>query len=184
MKFAQIIILVLTLTMKLELVVYYALTTFSAFSSLPLIIWKVKKNCSYVSFVPKFDYSIFKEILPYSLQIFSFAIFQFSANYLRPIILGIRGSIESVSDYRIIGGVVGVVSMLGSSFLGTLLPSVSKAVAENNEIAQNRVAYDGTKYLTAFLCFCAFLDTKVRINNEMTKYRGRNFSMKESPPEL
>lgn len=46
--------------------------------------------------------------------------------------------------------------MLGGSFLGVLLPSVTKAVANNNTEAINHVVYDGTKYISLLLCFCSF----------------------------
>lgn len=155
-KCLQIIILILTLTFHFSIELYYLLTTFSAFVTLPIIIWKIRKVCPYVSFVPGFDKSIFKEMLPYSLQVFSFGFFQFSANYLRPVILGIRGSMESVADFRILNGVVNIVILLGGMFLGIIMPSASKVVAQNNMEAQDKIAYQGTKFLSIFVCFCSF----------------------------
>ena len=173
-KVLQIVILVLTLLLRLDIETYYGLTTFAVFATLPLIILKILKVCPYISFFPKVDVSVLKEILPYSLQIFSFGIFQFSANYLRPVILGIRGSVESISDYRVLFGIVNIVIMLGGAFLNILLPSVSKAVAEGNVAAQNRVAYQGTKYLTMFLCFCSFGVMSVS-NDLITAYVGNQY---------
>ena len=46
--------------------------------------------------------------------------------------------------------------MLGGSFIGVLLPSVTKAVAQKNTVAINHVTYDGTKYISLTLCFCSF----------------------------
>lgn len=155
-KCLQIIILILTLTFHFSIELYYLLTTFSTFITLPIIIWKIKKVCPYVSFIPGFDKSIFKEMLPYSLQVFSFGFFQFSANYLRPVILGIRGNMESVTDFRILNGVVNIVILLGGMFLGIVMPSASKVVAQNNIEAQDRIAYQGTKFLSIFVCFCSF----------------------------
>ena len=46
--------------------------------------------------------------------------------------------------------------MLGGSFMGVFLPSVTKAVAQKNKEAINHVTYDGTKYISILLCFCSF----------------------------
>lgn len=155
-KCVQILILVLTLTCKFSIELYYGLTVFSAFLTLPIIVWKIRKVCPYISFKPGFDNNIFKEMLPYSLQVFSFGFFQFSANYLRPVILGIRGNIESVADFRILNGIVSIVIMLGGMFIGIIMPSASKVVAMNDIELQNRIAYQGTKYLSIFLCLVSF----------------------------
>lgn len=155
-KLTQIVILVFTLWLHFDIETYYGLTVFSAFMTLPIIVWKIKNVCPYISFAPGFDKAIFKEMLPYSLQVFSFGFFQFSANYLRPVILGLRGSIESVADFRILNGIVGIVIMLGGMFLGLIMPSASKVVAVNDVAAQDKLAYQGTRFLTLFLCFCSF----------------------------
>lgn len=155
-KCVQILVLVLTLTSNFSIELYYGLTVFSAFLTMPIVIWKIKKVCPYISFKPSFDKAIFKEMLPYSLQVFSFGFFQFSANYLRPVILGIRGNIESVADFRIVNGIVGIVIMLGGMFIGIIMPSASKVVAMNNLEAQDRIAYQGTKFLSIFLCLVSF----------------------------
>ncbi len=155
-KFVQIVILILTVTIGFTIEVYYALTTFAMFIIIPLLIKKIRKICPFIIFKLGIDKAIFKEILPYTLNIFSFGIFQFSVINLRPVFLGMRGTIESVADFRILNGIVSVVIMLGGAFLGVILPSASKIVANNNRHAYERVAYDGTKYITIALCFCCF----------------------------
>ena len=40
--------------------------------------------------------------------------------------------------------------------MGVILPSASKVVALGDKEAQDRIAYDGTKYITITLCFCCF----------------------------
>lgn len=155
-KIAQIIILFITIYCGLEIESYYALTTFALFLTIPVFISKIREIAPYISFLPKLDVTTFKEVIPYSLNIFSFSFFQFTINYIRPVLLGIQGTIESVADYRVLNGVVGVVIMLGGSFLSVIMPSASKAVALRDKEAQNKIAYQGTKYITIALCFCCF----------------------------
>ena len=95
-------------------------------------------------------------MLPYSLNIFSFSIFQFSFYNLRPVFLGMEGTLESVTDFRVMNGIISVAHMLGGAFLPVLLPSTSKVVAQKNMDAYYRVAYDGTKYISILLCFLSF----------------------------
>lgn len=155
-KLFQIVILGVTVWCHLTIEWYYALTAFSMFLVIPFAVHKIKEIAPYVSFTPFLDKPIFKTILPYCLNIFSFGLFSFSINYLRPVFLGMQGNIESVADYRILNGVITVVLMLGGAFMGVILPSASKVVALGDKEAQNRIAYDGTKYITITLCFCCF----------------------------
>lgn len=155
-KFFQIVILGITVWCHLNIELYFALTAFSMFLVIPFAIHKIKVIAPYISFVPFLDKSILKTVLPYSLNIFSFGLFQFSINYLRPVFLGLQSNIESVADYRILNGIITVVLMLGGAFMGIILPSASKVVALGNRDAQERIVYDGTKYITIMLCFCCF----------------------------
>lgn len=155
-KLFQIGILGVTVWCHLTIEWYYALTAFSMFLVIPFAVHKIKDIAPYVSFTPFLDKPIFKTILPYCLNIFSFGLFQFSINYLRPVFLGMQGNIESVADYRILNGVITIVLMLGGAFMGVILPSASKVVALGDKEAQARIAYDGTKYITITLCFCCF----------------------------
>lgn len=155
-KMIQVLILVATIIFKFNIQVYFALSTFSYFIVIPFLIWKIRKVSPYIIFRFGFDRDILKEIIPYTLNIFSFGLFQFSINYLRPVLLGIEGSMESITDYRVLNGIVQIVIMIGGAFLGIILPSAAKAVARNDKSAQLKMAYDGTKYITIALCFCCF----------------------------
>ena len=173
-KLLQIIILVLTVTIGFSIEWYYALTAFSMFFILPIMISKIRQLCPYISFAPSFNKKIFKEVLPYSLNIFSFGLFQFSVVNLRPVLLGIQSSPESITDYRILDGIVKIVMMLGGAFMGVILPSASKVVAMNNKAAQDQIAYQGTKFITVAICFCCF--GMMAVSSEMlTLYVGRDF---------
>ena len=64
--------------------------------------------------------------------------------------------------------------MFGSVFLGALLPSASKAVSQNNTNAYYKVAYDGTKYISIVLSFCAF--GMMTVGNEVIiMYVGKSY---------
>ena len=155
-KLFQILVLIATVYIGLSIEIYFLLTTLATLLIVPLTISKIKKELPYISFVPKLDIMVFKEMLPYSLNIFSFSIFQFSFYHLRPVFLGMEGTLESVTDFRVLNGIIGVVHILGGAFVSVLLPSTSKVVAQNNMDAYYKVAYDGTKYISILLCFLTF----------------------------
>lgn len=155
-KILMIVVLCATVWLKLSIECYYILTCLATIVIVPLSVGKIKKVIPFISFLPKWKKEAFKEMLPYMMNIFSFGLFQFSFYNLRPVFLGIQGSIESVADYRILNGIIGVVTMIGGAFTGVLLPSVSRVVVQNNRQAFLRVAYDGTKYISVLLCFCCF----------------------------
>lgn len=150
----QIIILFTTVYCGLNLTMYFFLSTFVYLLIMPLTINKVKKILPGVSFYPKFDRAILREIFTYSISVFSFGIFQFSMLNLRPIILGIQADLDSVADFKILNGIISMVLMLSGCFFSVMLPSSSKIVAEGNVDAQQKIIYQGTKYVTILLsCF-------------------------------
>ena len=173
-KVVQIAILVLTVTVGFTIEWYYALTAFSMFLIIPFMIWKIRALCPYISFRPSFDNTIFKEVLPYSLNIFSFGLFQFSILNLRPVFLGIQSTPESITDYRILDGVVRIVIMLGGAFMGVFLPSATKVVARHDKDAYDRVAYQGTKFISIAICFCCFGMISV-VPEILTAYVGKEY---------
>ena len=155
-KLLMLAVLILTICCNFSIEIYFVLTCLAALLIVPLSINKIKRELPFISFLPKLDKETFKEMLPYSLNIFSFSIFQFSFYNLRPVLLGIQGTVESVADYKVLNGIIGVVTLLGGTFVGILLPSTSKLLAEHNTEAFNRVAYDGTKYISILISFCCF----------------------------
>ena len=156
MKIYSIAVLFATVYLKLSIEMFFVLSTFSFLILAPVNVNKIRKDFSFISFIPGFDKTTFKSILPYSLSIFSFGLFQFFFKNIGPVFLGMRGTVEMVADYRIMGGIVGIVSMVTGVFMGSMLPSTYKAVAKHNQEAKDKLAYDGTKYVTIALCFCAF----------------------------
>ena len=173
-KIAQIVILVLTVCLKFGIVTYFLLTSLAIVLLIPLLVFKIKKEVPDVSFVPKMYVPVLKELLPYCLNIFSFSIFQYSFYNLRPVFLGIRGTMESVADFRVLNAIVTVVTMLGGAFLSVLLPSSSRVVAQENRDAYNKIAYDGTRYISILICLCCF--GMMAVGKELlTLYVGESF---------
>lgn len=155
-KCLQIVVLFATVYLHFSIELFYLLTTLATISIIPFQIGKIKGQLPYVSLIPKIDKKVFFEMLPYSLNIFSFSLFQFSFYNLRPVFLGIQGTMESITDFRIMNGIIGVVHMVGGAFVPVLLPSTAKVLAQHNMKAYYQVAYDGTKYISILLCFCTF----------------------------
>jgi O-antigen/teichoic acid export membrane protein len=149
-------VLLATVYIGFSIEVYFLLTSLATLIIVPLSISKIRKLLPYISFLPKLNKAVFMEMLPYSLNIFSYNIFQFSFYNLRPVFLGMEGTLESVTDFRVMNGIIGVVHLLGGAFMPILLPSTSKVVAQKNMNAYYRVAYDGTKYISILLCFLTF----------------------------
>lgn len=173
-KVLMVIVLFATIWMHLSIELYYFLTCMAALSIVPMSISKIKRETPFINFKPKWDKLAFKEMLPYCLNIFSFSLFQFSFYNLRPVFLGIQGTIESVADYRILNGIIGAVTMLGGAFTGILLPSTSKVVANHDKKAYYRMAYDGTKYISMLICFCCFGVMSVG-SEVLTLYVGESY---------
>lgn len=173
-KILMIIVLAATVLFDLSIEFYYILTCIASFAIVPMSVSKIRKEIPFIKFLPKWDNSSFSEMLPYCLNIFSFSLFQFSFYNLRPVFLGMQGNIESVTDYRILNGIIGIVTMLGGAFTGILLPSTSKVVATHNEAAYYRMAYDGTKYISILICFCCFGMMSVGAE-VLTMYVGKSY---------
>lgn len=155
-KILLVLVLCITVWLKLDIVSYYILTVFCTWVILPAVVLKIKQVAPMVSFIPKFSKEVFVEILPYTLNIFSFTIFSFSFNNLKPVFLGMQSTPESVADYKILMGISGLINSVSGVFLSSLLPSSSKVIAEDNKEKYNMIAYQGTKYIMIFVSFCVF----------------------------
>lgn len=173
-KILMLLVLGCTVWLDFSIELYFILTSLAQLAIVPLSVDMIKKQIPYISFMPKWDKSSFKEMLPYCMNIFSFSLFQFSFYNLRPVFLGIQGTVESVTDYRVLNGIIGIVTMFAGAFMGVLLPSTAKVVAEHNKEAYYRVAYDGTKYISIMICFCCF--GMMSVGTEvLTLYVGKSY---------
>lgn len=173
-KLTVIIILVLTILLKLDIITYFLLTSSSIVICIPLYLKKIKNALPYLRFTPKVDKTILKDILPYGLSIFSFSLFQFTFFNLRPVFLGIQGTMDSVADYRVMDGICTLSTLVGSVFMGVLLPSATRVVAQKDKESYYRVAYDGTKYLTIIMAYVSFLLISAS-KDILTVYVGKEY---------
>lgn len=155
-KVLMVAVLLLTIYCRFSIQLYFFLTVLCNWLILPWVVKKIKNVAPMVSFMPKFDKQVFKEILPYTLNIFSFSIFSFSYNNLKPVLLGMQSTPESVTDYKVLMGIVGIISTVSGVFMSSLLPSSSKVIANNNKEGFYKIAYQGTKYIMCFMGFCVF----------------------------
>lgn len=173
-KILMILALGSTVWFDFSIELYFILTCLAQLAIVPMSVGMIRRQIPYISFMPKWDKQSFREMLPYCMNIFSFSLFQFSFYNLRPVFLGIQGSVESVADYRILNGIIGIITMLGGAFIGILLPSTSKVIANHNKEAFYKVAYDGTKYISILICFCCF--GMMTIGTEvLTLYVGKSY---------
>lgn len=111
-KLFTIFSLVLTITLKLSIEQYFFLTIASVWLTIPCLVIKIKKIAPYLSFYPHFDIDTFKEILPYSLNIFSFSIFSILYQSSRSFLLGVESTVGDVADFSILAGIAGIVQSL------------------------------------------------------------------------
>ena len=156
-KVLLIVVLFITVYIHLSIETYFILSCLTTIVVVPFCVVKIRREIPNISFLPRIDGKIFREMLPYSLNILSFSFFQFSFYNLRPFLLGIEGTVESVADYRVLNGMIGVITMMSGAFLGTLLPSTSRIVAEHNKESYYRIAYSGTCFVSIVVCYLCFV---------------------------
>lgn len=153
----NVVVLVLTLVFKYSIVEYYAgLVFLGLIYRTVLSIHKIMTIIPDISFKPHFDKELFRETLPYSMNIFSVSLLTWGALELQPILLGMRCNSSEVTDYNIIFSIYTFLGFVGGAFNSAIFPSVTKAVALNNREVIDRVAYQGTKYLVIVISFVAF----------------------------
>lgn len=173
-KILMILVLGSTVWFDFSIELYFIFTCLAQLAIVPMSVGMIRRQIPYIRFMPKWDKQSFREMLPYCMNIFSFSLFQFSFYNLRPVFLGIQGTVESVADYRILNGIIGIVTMLGGAFIGILLPSTSKVIANHDKEAFYKVAYDGTKYISILICFCCF--GMMSVGSEvLTLYVGKSY---------
>jgi O-antigen/teichoic acid export membrane protein len=146
---------------NLSLNFYFFLYILSTLIVIPFNIYKLRVyDLPILSLIsPRWDGKAFKEIMVYSVAIFAMGIFQFSADNLRPLLLGIYAlkGIEVLTDYRVLQTIAMLVIAFGGVFMQVLLPSSSKIYAENNLEKIKVMVFEGTKYISVFLAFIVFI---------------------------
>ncbi|MEC7784233.1 MAG: hypothetical protein VYB38_12535 [Bacteroidota bacterium] len=145
---------------KLSLPEYFMLYILSTMVAIPLNVYRLRDFEVSVKqlLTPGWFAVDFKIILNYSLAIFAMGFFQFSADNLRPILLGRFASkgVEVLTEYRVIQTITAIVIAFGGVFLQTLLPHASKLYASKDTARIQTTIFTGTKYISAFLGLVVF----------------------------
>lgn len=171
----NIVVLAATLLLKFSIVEYYAALVFvSLIYRTILSIHKIRQIVPDISFRPHFDKNLFREMLPYSMNIFSVSLFTWGALQLQPLLLGIRCNSSEVTDYNVLFAIYTFLGFIGGSFNSAVFPSVSRAVALENREVIERVAYQGTKYLVIIISLVTFGYISVS-PDVMQLYLGESF---------
>ncbi|MGF7075517.1 polysaccharide biosynthesis C-terminal domain-containing protein [Mucilaginibacter sp. R-33] len=147
--------------LKISLPVYFLLYILSTVIVIPLNTIRLTKTNIKIGrlLTPKWDGKAFKEILGYSMGIFIMSIFTYSADSLRPIVLGIfttKGT-QILTDYRIVQTIIILVNTLGGVFFQVLLPITSRSLALNEKKKIEELIYTGTKYISIFSSIMIFV---------------------------
>jgi O-antigen/teichoic acid export membrane protein len=167
----------LAIDMKWSVVQYFLID--SICNMLVIIPYYVltKKKGLIKSLLPAFYWKEFSVVFKYSMAIFAMSIFQFTATQSRPLIIGMFGNnaVSSIlAEYRIVEVFPLFILSIGGSIIPILLPKTSRAVQQDDRIAIEKVAYEGTKYtsiLVTFLCFPIILNA----GELLTLYVGSSY---------
>ena len=146
-----------------ELTLYFIAYSIALVSPLILYSLRVKKILGISVLKLNFSLKEFKLIGSYSLKVLSFTVLQFSVNYFRPIILGLRSDISNVAYYRILENFGALFLAIGGAILNLLIPTLSRVLIERNIKLERYFVYQGTKYLsylTSIMVFAFLLSSK------------------------
>lgn len=110
------------------------------------------------SILPAFYWNDFSVVFKYGLAILVMGLFQFTATQSRPLILGMfaKDGVGVLSEYRIVEMFPVFIISIGGMFITVFLPHVSKSVQNNDRVAIEKMAYEGTFFtsiLISFMCF-------------------------------
>lgn len=150
----------LAIQLQWTLITYFICFTLTTLVPIPFYLWRLGVFPIPRSrlLAPQWHGNAFREILTYSLAIFTMGLFQLTANNLRPLLLGkFSGSIEVLTDYRVIQTIAMLIVAFGGVFMQVLLPSTSKAYAEGDHQRIERMVFQATKYISIFLSFMVFV---------------------------
>ena len=152
------ILIFVVLWAELSLTVYFLfLNIIIAMLIIPYA-YKCKRDGLIESIKPAAYWSDFRAVFFFSLSIFALSLFQMTATYTRPVILGMfaEDGASSVTDFSIISVFPNLIIMIGGTFSGIFLPKTSEMVARGNLAEQHQFAYKWTILTTIVvngLCF-------------------------------
>ena len=161
-------------TFDLSINVYACFYIISILIQIFLYAIKIKSEANFFSLELRFN-STFKGVIKYGLNLFIMRLFQVSANYLRPIILGLfsLGVTTIITDYHIIETFSVLLISFGGVFGQILLPLTSKFYSSNKQAELKRIIYTGTKLNTIFISLLMFV-LIINIESILILYLGEN----------
>ncbi len=154
----KVITVVLTLILKLPIENYYFIySAVVASTVLPYYLKSYKFNLC-VKPHYRFYWDDFKPVLYYSLALFALSIFQVTATYSRPIILGIfsNSAANVLAEFKIVEVIPVFILTIGGSITNILLPKSTALIAENNRADIEKFAYNGTTITSILACILCF----------------------------
>lgn len=142
----------------LSLVGYFWLFTILGIVYIPLSLFKVhginRKIRVWWYLLPSWHWKYFQPVFRYGLAVAVLGILQFSANYLRPVILGmVSPDMGILSEYRVLQNIGSLLSIFGSIFIMSMLPVSSKSLHRESAPIRQTLLVQGTRYVTFFLSF-------------------------------
>ncbi len=134
------------------------------------------------SILPGWFWSSFRIVFLYSLNIFALSIFQMTASSSRPIVLGIFSSDAAniSSEYRILTVFPNFILTIGGILSTILLPKSSKALALDDNITKENIAYKGT-FITSVLANVLCLPFMLCSKEVISAYVGSDYSYLSMP---
>ena len=151
----NLILIICVYLFQFDIVIYFLLFQIINFVFVFISLYRLKilKFNIFSLIQPKCYFKEFYSVFKYSLGLFSIGLFQYSSNYLRPIILGIyaRDGISEITSFKILQTITALVAAIGSIFLQMLIPINSKNITNSEFDKIQKIIYSGTKYITIFL---------------------------------
>ena len=150
------LLVLFTVYFELDLYNYFLIYSILLVIMLPVRLFKCMSLNKSIKFKINWHPTIFKEVLRYSLGVFLLGIFQFSATNLRPIIVGIQSDILNVADYRIMQQITALILIFTGSFMGILLPIISKLDPLKDIQLTKNIVTEYTKIISLLLTSLVF----------------------------
>lgn len=151
---------VLAIQLQWPLIAYFVAYTLVQLTPIPFYVSRLRVYPlrRMALLMPRWNGVAFREVLSYSLTIFAMGVFQLTANHFRPLLLGkFGGGTAVLTDYRVMQTVAMLIVAIGGVFMQVLLPSASKAYAEGDSRRMERLIFESTRYISAFLAFMVFV---------------------------
>lgn len=160
-----LIVIGATITFKWSILQYFLCYLLANASVIFPYYYSCRKRKLIRSIIPTFYWKDFEVVFKYSLAILAMSVFQFTATYSRPLILGMfsNDGVGILTEYRVVEVFPIFIISLGGMLITIFLPKTSKAIQSNNRGKIEQIAYKGTRYtsvIVSLLCFPVMLSAR------------------------